>query len=805
MSTPTIENDDQNKENNLFYLVKDVSKDSVGLKDSEGNPIAFFDEKDKGVVQSTALLQKLNNLEFALGSSGSVNSSWYSFLQAGTHTYEDTTGWNPSTFIINWITTTTATDDIGKCRELEVSWATSILNSWEATASKRQGRGTATATFGEIFFLTIKNQLLVANSSLSSLTDSSALKVHIEGILSGANDHSTLPGSAGRSTIPIKEYFKYFNISDGTKFETPGELSDFITIINSIYGDTLSDQLDVQRNNLSSFQSISQSVLSFQSNTEFSLGPYIKGEDRITGYQNIETEEVVSELPEGSDVTDYNLLYGNFSVIDELKDRYSKYSDFANVQTVISGVMLNNQLIESKDFKSLIDTPTGYLGHSGDYLIVNDNESGIHFTGIEKIAQDLTDYGFGGGSLDIPKYTNLPDPTENDGKIVASGCDLYYGCNGEWKKIGSDSIPPPENTPGCVSNLEEYNQYQEYKDEIIEKFQPDAVEKALDGLSFDFFLSDVCLFKEVSNEKGESLCETKVIESNYKWAIVESGSTINIKAQAQAKTSETFDLAVQSDTSDGSVNFIDLGSYQHTLIPDGDVKHSSSVTKYGSTSLYFNGGFLDTENIGPFNFMHTDTEYSLGFWVNGEISANHDGYIISTSSFSSSIGFRCAFIDERIFFSINGTNGIGISSRVLDDFEWYYVKITQTVAGTNLFKLSMYVNGELHVESNKSSSPYDSQVNSQFPLSIGRNRITGRNLSNIYLQDLVIFKGNLDPATFTDVPTTLTPVSVNPDEEVNCSFVNWKTSDNSIIGDVNSSETTVLINNDVSITGVFQC
>lgn len=50
----------------------------------------------------------------------------------------------------------------------------------------------------------------------------------------------------------------------------------------------------------------------------------------------------------------------------------------------------------------LFDTPTGYLGHSGDYLVVNDNESGIHFTGVEKIAQDLTDYGFldgvGGGS-----------------------------------------------------------------------------------------------------------------------------------------------------------------------------------------------------------------------------------------------------------------------------------------------------------------------------------------------------------------------------------------------------------------------
>ena len=57
----------------------------------------------------------------------------------------------------------------------------------------------------------------------------------------------------------------------------------------------------------------------------------------------------------------------------------------------------------------LNDTPTGYLGHSGDYLVVNDGEAGIHFTGIEKIANDLTDYGFldglngggGGGDVDL--------------------------------------------------------------------------------------------------------------------------------------------------------------------------------------------------------------------------------------------------------------------------------------------------------------------------------------------------------------------------------------------------------------------
>jgi len=55
----------------------------------------------------------------------------------------------------------------------------------------------------------------------------------------------------------------------------------------------------------------------------------------------------------------------------------------------------------------LFDTPTGYQGYSGDYLVVSDNESGIHFTGIEKIAADLVDYGFSAGGSSF--FTGLND------------------------------------------------------------------------------------------------------------------------------------------------------------------------------------------------------------------------------------------------------------------------------------------------------------------------------------------------------------------------------------------------------------
>ena len=76
----------------------------------------------------------------------------------------------------------------------------------------------------------------------------------------------------------------------------------------------------------------------------------------------------------------------------------SKANDF------LRGIQEMGNFISDKFyFNKLKDTPNFYEGYSGDYLVVNDNESGIHFTGIEKIATDLTDYGFldgvgGGGS-----------------------------------------------------------------------------------------------------------------------------------------------------------------------------------------------------------------------------------------------------------------------------------------------------------------------------------------------------------------------------------------------------------------------
>jgi hypothetical protein len=88
-------------------------------------------------------------------------------------------------------------------------------------------------------------------------------------------------------------------------------------------------------------------------------------------------------------------------------------------KSLVSGIYAMGEIIRDNIyFKNLKDTPTGYQGHSGDYLVVNDGETGIHFTGIEKIAADLTDYGFSINSNTQELTEQISQAIVNDNLII---------------------------------------------------------------------------------------------------------------------------------------------------------------------------------------------------------------------------------------------------------------------------------------------------------------------------------------------------------------------------------------------------
>ena len=351
----------------------------------------------------------------------------------------------------------------------------------------------------------------------------------------------------------------------------------------------------------------------------------------------------------GGEITTFTGLSDTPS--DFTAGKYLRVNDAGNA---LEYVDITGVSSSSTTFNSLTDTPTGY--QSGYYL--QSTESGVDYVSVSGLAQDLTDYGFVGESSTIPSYTDLPDVTENDGKIVASGCDLYHSCNGIWNKIGGESIPPPVEAPGCVTNLEEYNQYQEYKDAFLADNLGNTFDKMLNfNEDISDLIYDVCLFSD------KELSSVKIDETTYKWGMFAKTQTVNITAtpgvvgdrdiefmgwagdgavfgdvnSAQTTllvdndlsvtgyfseifqtTCEDISLHIQSDTTDTNTIFTDLSSNTYPITVVGDIQHSSTDAYLGNTSITFDGvgDYLTVGNLDDFKFLHDgSSDYTIEFWT----------------------------------------------------------------------------------------------------------------------------------------------------------------------------------------------
>ena len=303
-------------------------------------------------------------------------------------------------------------------------------------------------------------------------------------------------------------------------------------------------------------------------------------------------------------------------------------------------------------FSGLHDTPTDYQGHSGEYIVVNDNESGIHFTGIEKIAADLTDYGFGGTTLNIPKYTTLPDPITNDGKILASSCDLYYSCDGEWTKIiqfSEDTIP--ETYPACVKTQSEMIEYNTYKDEIADQQMESAFVDSLNGESNVLDLRNVCLIKKEPTSSininpdqawhqisSLSISSASVVMRDYQknTYIINDTKDKFLIPWLRSSTANTYSVRIVNEQGETLFSFSGFGSTTFVSITS-DFKYIAHMTLISSET--------------------SDKEINL--YKLNESNNSYESYgKIQHTTFSRTYGFRISENGQKIACSGSGKIGI---------------------------------------------------------------------------------------------------------------------------------------------------
>ena len=173
------------------------------------------------------------------------------------------------------------------------------------------------------------------------------------------------------------------------------------------------------------------------------------------------------------------------------------------------------------------------------------------------------------------------------------------------------------------------------------------------------------------------------------------------------------ELLIHSDTFNGSTIFTDSSNANHVISVSGNPMHSTDKSKFGVSSIYFDGD--DYLLIGDPDDLNTFTDpYTLDFWILQTVN------VYKNRSFDRSAGGFCDFTlqiendSARLFVDNAADNAyvVDISASVsLSDQNWHHIAIVRSTDITTI-----YIDGVAKV-STSSSNVYD--VNSTAAMKIG--------------------------------------------------------------------------------------
>lgn len=779
----------------LFYLLKITERGEIGGRDSDGSVKEFFDIDDIGVIQSTALLQDFNADEF-IEIPGQVNDKWVN----GDGSWGGLNGL--SLLVPEFLLSPPNKTPIIMMPKLEVTWTAGAtdrdteLNAALAIKTAYEGLNVAasvgvvsanlfTYTDGNtavgltpnvvwgIYGSQIKNLLKSSIPDLTSATQASDIVTVLDAIIAGKS-FTFQPGSN----------FKFVDTSS----------SNVIEALNKFYGPNTSIQKDVINSPtaLKDFSTVESFVETQINRTTNFFGNVFNSPTFWNEYKALTN---TSNLTSG--------VAQNFLLIQEITGQLSTGLSFTGLMDTPTGfesgkfLVANETGLEWTDvsFTGLPDTPTGF--ESGKFLVANE-------TGLEWV-----DMPVGGGAPDsVDDITDLPDnPT--DGQLITVGCDLYIGCDGQWVKVGADAVAPPSEAPACVSSLEEYNQYTEYKDQFLADNSNASFSAGLNNqANIHDFIHDVCLFADsnLSQERNTVVID----ETTYKWGMFANNQNINIRAQAFSdsnvgsctfkewrsnlpnfpKTNAQETIFIDQDASitgyfectvvpsqpncnqvalhlqpDTGETIADKSDNQHTVTTVGDTVVDNTATLFGGGTMNFdgNGDALSVGDISTFKFLHDDTtDYTVEFWHRLD-QINQNNHILATIiTASSEVGiFSNVRQNGQIYYHIHrgqiSTTFKEINSQVgaISANVWNHVAIVNQVGQD----LKMYLNGVSISDQGsgftKIANPSTNSHGSAIHIGGASGQLSNGSM-NGQIQDLRISKKAVYTANFTP-PAALLP------------------------------------------------
>ena len=184
-------------------------------------------------------------------------------------------------------------------------------------------------------------------------------------------------------------------------------------------------------------------------------------------------------------------------------------------------------------------------------------------------------------------------------------------------------------------------------------------------------------------------------------------------------------LLLHGDGNNGSTTFIDSSSNSHTVTPAGNAQISTTQSKFGGSSMYFDGSG-DYLTVTDSSLAFGTGEFTIEFWMRAASTAEFEG-LLSTGNVNTTDSWQISGGADLVFSRLGGL-AVGDTFPSLNT--WHHVAIVRDASSV----VTMYINGT-NVDSATDTNDYSANN-----LKIGTNRAVN-SFYDGYIDDLRITKG----------------------------------------------------------------
>lgn len=207
-------------------------------------------------------------------------------------------------------------------------------------------------------------------------------------------------------------------------------------------------------------------------------------------------------------------------------------------------------------------------------------------------------------------------------------------------------------------------------------------------------------------------------------------------------------LMLHGDGTNNSTTFTDSSLYDHTISRYGNAKISTAQSKFGGSSMYFdgNGDYLSLPNDQT-SFDFGTGKFTIECWIynqgtRGNIFSQRHAYDTNNTGMT----WRTGLYNDLVFWYGNGLGSFGTPNASLPANVWNHVALTRN---GNTF--TIWINGQARATNTITASMI------YYPPAIGRAQGVAAEYFNGYIDDFRVTKGVARYTADFDVPQRAFP------------------------------------------------